>query len=505
MKKAIKNIFIILIAAILIVAPLLSCYAKAEDNICPKIDIKGFMNATIYADKNDNTSEQLWPPTSDKIKTLVKNIINPLAKLSLNRDWNAFAMTLSDEINVMLGDLWLDENGEVTNSSGPYMVYPPENEVTKDGEYSYVYDWRIDPYEAAEGFNDFINYIAEASGCEKVVIECHSYAGIVTMCYFEKYGTDAVRSVCFNSTAVYGAGFTKDIIKGKLLIGGDRDFTGMGAEAIVSYLLGTFSNNRYNQLIEPVIDMLKNAGLVDFVSKFFNTMLINTSDTLYKESIIPLFGFWPAIWSMVPDDSLEDGLDYIFSESLGSSVESYAGMNEKITAFSEGVRSHREDILGGINDDCNLYVISRYGYSSIPITASWQTMTDGVLDTASTSFGATCSNYGDMKVFDITSEYVSPNGQIDTSTCLFPEQTWMLRGIGHTQHFDTVQNMAKALLYYDGQATVKTFSEYPRFMLYSSDSGLLIPDPGIASTITFFEKIRRFFIQIFEQFKNLFR
>ena len=505
-KRVVKSIIAAVLAFVLAAVPVLSGFAAADAEICPVIDMRGFMNAKIYAVENDDTSDQLWPPATNKILDLVKALIGPLAKLSIDRDWDKFADVFAEQANVVFDGLFLDENGEVTNGSGPCMVYPEPDEVKKDGEYTFVFDWRIDPFEAASKLNDFINYIIEESGCDQVVLDCHSYAGIVTTCYFEQFGCDAIKSVCYNSTAVYGAGFTSDIIKGNLFVGGDVDLSGMGAEALVAYLLGAFSNNQYNELIDVVIDMLKKAGLVDFISNFVNKLMLESSDELYERAIVPLFGLWPAIWSMIPDEDFDEGFDYIFNDVLAKTGKDYSGIIEKIDHYNESVRSRREEVLNEVNDNCNLYVIARYGYSSIPLSSNWQVMTDGVLDTASASFGAKCSDYNVFNVFNKSeSELVSPNGQIDASTCLFPEQTWFIRSASHTQQYDAIYDFVNTLMFYDGQATVDTFPEYPRFLHFNAPLLILEADDGNIINLSFLDRFKLFFTQLFNLIFSVFK
>ena len=113
-KRLVKSIIAAVLAVILAAVPVLSGFASAQSEICPVIDMRGFMNAKIYAVENDDTSEQLWPPTTDKILDLVKNIIGPLAKLSIDRNWDKFADVFAAEANKVFDGLFLDENGEVT-------------------------------------------------------------------------------------------------------------------------------------------------------------------------------------------------------------------------------------------------------------------------------------------------------------------------------------------------------------------------------------------------------
>ncbi len=65
----------------------------------------------------------------------------------------------------------------------------------------------------------------------------------------------------------------------------------------------------------------------------------------------------------------------------------------------------------------------------------------------------------------VEAEYVSPENNIDASTCLFPEQTWFIKNLSHSEGSSAFDEMIKVLLYSDGQATVKSYSNYPRYLL----------------------------------------
>ena len=59
---------------------------------------------------------------------------------------------------------------------------------------------------------------------------------------------------------------------------------------------------------------------------------------------------------------------------------------------------------------------------------------------------------------------------VDSSTCLFPEKTWFIKGLKHSVNHDSLDELAAAILYSDKEVTVDTFEEYPRFLAFDNKS-----------------------------------
>ena len=141
---------------------------------------------------------------------------------------------------------------------------------------------------------------------------------------------------------------------------------------------------------------------------------------------------------------------------------------------------HKGQTLRALNQTANVYVLSRTGFASIPLTPSCGNLSDGIVDTKYSSFGATTSDYGetlpDSVLENTNPAYLSPEKDIDASTCLFPEQTWFLRNTRHTLSND--EALIAALLNEQTQATVNTFAAFPRFLIYDDSTETLLPDSG---------------------------
>ncbi|MGN1418112.1 MAG: hypothetical protein ACI4W6_02155, partial [Acutalibacteraceae bacterium] len=119
-------------------------------------------------------------------------------------------------------------------------------------------------------------------------------------------------------------------------------------------------------------------------------------------------------------------------------------------------------------------VISGYGYSAVPITPSWDVVGDGVVDTKSTSFGATVAPYGktlDSEYLENADpKYISPEKSVDASTCLFPDKTWFVRDLKHSSGHDSLGKLFAAILYSeDEEITVSSLEEYPQFLKFNAE------------------------------------
>ena len=497
------RVLAVLMAALMLL-PILSLQAAALDKKdCPEIAIHGFMASDVLVDSADGNSEEVWPPSTDAILDAVKQALPSIARLSVTWDWDRFSDDLIRIVKPLFEKSELDYQGNpVIETSGVYFNPEPSLYDIKNGNtLRFKYDWRVDPLISADQLNDYIDRVLELSGAEKVTLTAHSLGGVVMMCYFVKYGHDKVKSVCFNTTAIYGETYTGELLSGKIRI---------HTEDLQYYLGFITDETEYDYLIFSIVDMLQKAGLLDFVSRFGNLMIEKISEKVLPAVLIPLFAHWLTIWAMIPDEYVDDCLAYVFDDVMKDSGVDYTVLREKIDAYNTQVRAHRDETLDEMNNNksISLYVISRYGYASLPLTPSYENMSDGVIDTARSSFGATTAKFGDKLTAEQIAaggRYVNPEQTIDASTCRFPDQTWLIRNYPHANNYDSLEKMIDTLLYSSGQATIDTYKEYPQYLEMHMDTRTMTPDTGVdAKDMSFFAKVKLFFEQLFRLLKTLF-
>lgn len=476
MKKCGFRGFIALSLALVICAmPAFAAVGSATERVdskfnatVPYIHVRGLMSSDIYLDVNNPSAGTAWPIETDGIWDKVKGLVPSLLLYMTVHNYDSFTDRLIPVLNDVLSHCYLNDNGEVDNTTGAICKYPPKSEIKADSYLDFDYDWRLDPMELASQLNAFIDYVLDASGCDQVVLECHSFGGVITYTYASVYGTEKIKSVLFNASAVYGETFTGDLCQGRLVL---------DADALTEYLKGAFAHGDGEGFLNGLFWVLNKIGVTDFLCHRLNKLIDKEHDRLYNEVIYPMFGNWPSIWSMVTDEMYEDSFNYVFNGVFVNDGKDHSGMRAKVENFHSRVGSKKTEILQAINEDCNLYVVCRYGYCSMFCTPSWQVANDMVVDVKSASFGATAAPYGEQLSAEYIAKadatHISPDKSVDASTCLFPEQTWFVRDYMHMRSMPG--DLFETLLYADGQATVDTFAQYPQF-LYCTDELEIIAD-----------------------------
>ena len=504
MKHGIKSrILAAALALVFVCVPLFNAFGAADTvkQECPYIYIHGFMGTDLYENPDDPDSDVIWPPKTDAILEAVKVALPALAKLLIDKNWDAFSEKVMPYAYAIFEPVMLAPDGTVKDKSGPRMVYPEPEEVKSDSRLSFRYDWRIDPIEVAAQLNDFINFVLENSGCDQVMIECHSFGGIVTDTYATLYGNSKIKSIVYNTTAIYGEGYTGEMLSGNIVLNG---------ESLTEYLKMVMDRNEYRNLINGIFKLLYDAGLTDAICNLGNKIIDNLAADASTEVLAPMFGGWLSIWAMVEDDAVDSAMSYVFDNLYADSEIDHSGLLEKINDYNTRIRPYKTETLEQMNENANVYVLSRYGYSGLLLVNSWKTVTDGTVDSKNSSFGATIAPYGETLseeyLANADPKYISPDKTVDTSTCMFPDQTWMIRRFEHSDGCATADDLIMKLLCCDDQATTKTFSEYPQFMYYDLDSDSIMPDTLIDKQggDGFFDKLKLFFEDILNMIKNLF-
>ena len=171
-------------------------------------------------------------------------------------------------------------------------------------------------------------------------------------------------------------------------------------------------------------------------------------------------------------------------KNAGNNLKSFvAGYQSVVAGTGTRVAFMQTTFGGGVN----YYNVSNYNRYIAPVTPSANWNSDGVIETINTSGFANVANmgetldvtygdeYADKKAeFDANPEeflannpLISPDFVVDASTCLFPEYTWFIKDADHVAFLYGTEFSAFAadLILSEVQPTVKTFPEYPRFMV----------------------------------------
>lgn len=473
-KKQLNRV-LSLVLAVLLLCTLATAAAAAKPpakNEVPVIFVAGFISTQTI---NQRTGETLFPPSANLIKAAMTDAL----EFSASRLYKERSVDLKFPLNRaflrLLDGIRCDENGDpIIRYSGSAYVRPtPESIRTKyhdDVGYTaadpiyYSYDWRLDLRTLAEYLHDFIEYVRECTGAQKVKLICHSMGTCVVSTYMYLFQDEYLDDVILYMGALNGASSCGDPFENNI------DMDSETTMAAINCMLGT---DLKGELARAAVDTLYQQGAVDLLVGVTDKMLVSLFDQLYAESMPYIFGRIPGFWALIPAEYY-DSVRNEFAAGVVSDK-----FYEKVD-FYHTVQEHEiETFTSVMKKGVGLSVIAKYGYPLAPVVESRYNDSDLVVDAKYSSLGATCAPYNTTLAADYVQakhpekNYISPDRKIDASTCAFPDRTWFIKNSMHT---DTVtaqpmktkdeMQMLQWLLCAEKQPTVWDDPEYPQYMVY---------------------------------------
>lgn len=476
------------------------------------------MNTFPLYDENNN---KVFPMTSKTITDMVFKVLAPTTEYLITGNSEKFCDRTNPVVYDVFAPLACDENGDSISAVNTvtfngslkdsadvfYAEDSDELAVVRAGmdkfgvenTFFFNYDWRLDPLTHADDLNEFILNVKEITGCSRVAVAAFSMGGTVVCSYLYKYGSADLSSLQLCSTAFQGTSCVSALFSGELKV---------DAEGLIRRLAQLTRNNAAENFIEYLNLKLSLSGFNTTLTKIINGISDPALGRVYKEILIPVFGHMPGFWALVDGKSYETAKAYM----LGDTCE---GLKARIDEYHYNVQAKAGELLTAAAEDTNIYIIAQYNMQGLPIAdESTKSNNDYLIDAAYASGGAVCSLLGETLGEDYVQaalpekNYLSPDGQIDASTCMFPEKTWFIRDMGHVDYpygagTDIIIYFASS----DEQITVDN-SEYSQFLTYSYEKNTLLPvESGLKKTVAdkFFGFFRNILIKIHDFFTNLFR
>ena len=501
MKRKMKTLLALVLSVLLISSAIIPAFAAVgtTGSQVPVVMIGG--DGDLLADKDgnylsrwsdvfSNLSEKSEDESGSKeIYKSVANVLLPfLIDGLLTGNYEPYYENLQKEVSEMFGELLLDENGEVANGSGlaERRIKSMESDLKRDSkrgkgyyglyDYQFYYDWRLDPLETADKLHEFIEGVKKITGAPKVAIIARCLGTVIATAYVAKYGTNSVYGISFDGTVSNGGEILREPISGKFKLDGNaiNRFI-IDGRAVKNFSVGEFVNQ--------TIDLLQTAGVFDTVAGI-------TKETIYYVVVkgvtsalsLSTFCTWPAFWGLVTEEDFDNAMEYVFGKEGSEKRVTYAGLIEKINNYDSLVRKHIPEIMNKINDNANLAIFSKYGLQITPVIESRNTVGDQYASVKRSSFGATTSDiystlsdeYIAQRVSEGKGKYISPDRQVDASTCMFPDQTWFIKGADHGYWTDIEDAVMYTAATANHQLTVDE-TDCTQFVVFDNETDSFAP------------------------------
>ena len=430
----------------------------------------------------------------DFMETTVKGNLDVFKRAFFTQQWHEFCVVLRDAFVPLFDDMRLDENGEAPNGSvveWGWSRYSLDGSKVggkyPTGRYKFQYDWRMDPYKTADILHAYIEDILAVTGESKVNLAGRCLGACITAAYMQKYDAQYVEDYVLYCGALYGATQCTKSFCGEI-------YLESGGVERYMYDLELFADETLTDLLQSFVTLMRKTYGLDIACWAVNNVYRQIYLNVVPPILIDTFASFPGYWSMVGDKDYEKAKQTVF---FGADREKYKNFIRIIDDYHYNVqvptpelfRHYREMGVGIAN-------IVKYGFQTIPVTRQ----SDALCSVEDASFGAVTSPIDGtlkrsyLKTADM--RYVSPDRQIDASTCLMPERTWFIKNLAHKDFPECVERLFDHI--FNEDATVFDSEEYPQYMVYDAETETISPmtaencDTTARYRHTFFEALRRF-------------
>ncbi len=334
-----------------------------------------------------------------------------------------------------------------------------KDEVGEDNLYLYAFPLIGDPMKSAEGLDEYIQGVKAAKGVDKVNIVTISLGGTILTAYLENLkgsGYPDVNRVVNVVSCLQGT----DVMGDFYLRNWNLEDEFFFHEYIPMIMEETSGNAALGYLI--------NIALKIFPKQVIYSILTAAVDGILDSLMLNC----PQFWAMIPADRFDDAKEkysFIWDDS------EYAELAPKIDAFHTAALNLDENLTELMDDGKLVHNVVGYGldYSAqdycffAAMKSSLTTNSDAIIDIDSTSLGATYAPAGEIlpdEVLFAEDAIISPDGSVDVSTCLFPENVWLFEGQHHeVGRNDVVIKLIGKLITGEIKSVADMSDEYPQF------------------------------------------
>lgn len=297
-------------------------------------------------------------------------------------------------------------------------------------DYLYVFSFPLvgKPMESAQDLDDYIQMVKQQKDVDKVNLISVSLGGTILTAYLDLEHIDGsdISQIVNVVSLLDGCEILTDLFAREFNL--DDEF--IYSEYIPMIIKESQGYGTLGYIINIVIRLLPR----DVLEKTLTRALDGVLDTFLINC--------PQFWAMISSDRYEELADIYLYDAEHQQL-------REITDRFYTAQLNLKDNLVNVKNEQGVNVSNicgydltylDYDYNYFGIVASTSTTnSDGILDIGSTSIGATYAPANTSLPQDYVpaiTGYISPDGSIDASTCLFPDNVWFF----YDQHHEVGRN-----------------------------------------------------------------
>ncbi|MBE6813699.1 MAG: alpha/beta hydrolase [Ruminococcaceae bacterium] len=408
---------------------------------------------------------RIWEPTMEIIEPVIREYGFDLIKAILAKDYVQANTVLEKAADGVFGAFSCDANGVPDPDTGKKESCT--NHLRDDNgyfaSYDFLYDWRWDIVTIADRLHAYVQQIMELTGSDKVAFVGTSMGCSVLMTYLYKYFytneeyAGHIQSAVFVAGTMNGVATCQDPFSANI---------SLDEEALVRYVEELAGGN------VTILRALYSMGILNPVFDYAGELMIGLAENGLYDAIEDTLATIPGFHALMNAERYEEIKEKMYGTP--EKQEKFAAILQAGDYFHNEVQANNNNIIQKLLDSgAHAAVFAEYGYNLMPLTSDNNRPADGTIALGDASFGATHSD-SDMTLGEdyvqavncvCGKNHLSPDGQIDASTCAFADITWFGRDMMHTFSSTLLGKLIDLVTYSDEQITVHTYEDLPQFMI----------------------------------------
>jgi len=390
---------------------------------------------------------------------LTKNVYKATSKLFDVQRVGLDAKHVHDLRTDVIGRVSDMDEGTKNRALGAYVpAYGVMDVVGEDHMFFFAFNLVGEIWDNVDQLEAYIDYVRKLTGHKKVTLANLSLGGTLFTGYLEKYGHKKLDLVVNIVSAGGGTSLFADLM--------DMDVNQDPAFLYHDWLpelmrVDIKAAFGWDEALGYGVGLLSRAFPYDVYSGMWRAVWTAALDTILINCT--------QIWAMVP----RERYPALAARWLGD--DAHKAVRALADKYHQAQLNLEKNILKAKNDGVYIHNIAGSGLSFgdieytffTPVATRGKIDSDGIVDTALASYGATCAAPGQKLPADYKPKkagYLSKDGRYDCSTAVLPDTTWIFLNQHHeVGRNDAVLNLAGAIVKNPAMTVKSNPAKYPQY------------------------------------------